>query len=191
MLVFYNVSISIYNGYLLIGYATLFTSFPVFSLILDKDIPKSQVFKYPILYGVSQEGKYMSSKMFLIWFWKSIFQGSVIMLMALFLFQNTSFIKIVTITFTSLIIIEFLNIMTTIRTWNRVIYLSIVLSLFIYLICLIFLRKFLMLSKPGFIDLCKIIFLSFVSWFPIFLFYCIKKLFFPSQLDKIIMEEKL
>jgi phospholipid-translocating ATPase len=36
--VFYFVSMSIFNGVLLLGYSTLFTMFPVFSLIFDEDV---------------------------------------------------------------------------------------------------------------------------------------------------------
>ena len=34
-IIFYYVAIPIYNGYLMLGYTTLYTSFPVFSLVFD------------------------------------------------------------------------------------------------------------------------------------------------------------
>ena len=52
MIIFYFVSIDIYNGYLIVGYATIFTNFPVFALILDTDIPIEQAFNYPMLYSL-------------------------------------------------------------------------------------------------------------------------------------------
>lgn len=51
----------------------------------------------------------MSTKNFLLWFWISIYQGSIIMMMAVLMFEH-SFINIVTITFTSLIFSELLNV---------------------------------------------------------------------------------
>lgn len=36
--IFYFVSIPIFNSYLALGYATIFTFWPVFSLIFDEDI---------------------------------------------------------------------------------------------------------------------------------------------------------
>ena len=36
--VFYFSSISLYQGFLMVGYATVYTMFPVFSLVLDKDV---------------------------------------------------------------------------------------------------------------------------------------------------------
>ena len=34
---FYFVSIPIYNGFLMLGYSTVYTSLPVFSLVFDED----------------------------------------------------------------------------------------------------------------------------------------------------------
>ncbi len=39
-IIFYNVAIPIYNGMLMLGYATFYTSLPVFSLILDEDLSR-------------------------------------------------------------------------------------------------------------------------------------------------------
>ena len=37
-LIFYFVTIPIYNGYLQLGYSTFYTMLPVFSLVLDEDV---------------------------------------------------------------------------------------------------------------------------------------------------------
>lgn len=49
-IVYYFVSIPIYNGALMMGYATLYTSLPVFSLVLDRDVSEEACLKYPPLY---------------------------------------------------------------------------------------------------------------------------------------------
>jgi phospholipid-translocating ATPase len=49
-LVYYGVAIPIYNGYLMLGYATLFTVLPVFSLIFDEDITKNKALEFAELY---------------------------------------------------------------------------------------------------------------------------------------------
>ena len=41
--VFYFASVSLYQGFLMVGYATIFTMLPVFSLVLDKDVAVDQV----------------------------------------------------------------------------------------------------------------------------------------------------
>jgi len=93
----------------MLGYATLYTNFPVFSLVFDEDVPVQAVMKFPPLYKTLQKGRSLSTKTFLIWVWKSIFQGCVIMLSALIVF-NEPFTNIITITFTALIITELLNV---------------------------------------------------------------------------------
>lgn len=37
-LVFYSIAIPIYNGYLMLGYTTVYTMFPVFCIIFDEDV---------------------------------------------------------------------------------------------------------------------------------------------------------
>jgi phospholipid-translocating ATPase len=53
---FYFVPIPIYNGVLMLGYSTVFTMLPVFSLILDEDISRHVSQKYPILYKTTKDG---------------------------------------------------------------------------------------------------------------------------------------
>ena len=72
-IIFYFVAIPIYNGYLILGYSTIYTMFPVFSLVTDEDCSCSAVMKFPILYNTLQKGIVLSTKTFLIWMWKSVF----------------------------------------------------------------------------------------------------------------------
>ncbi len=102
-LVFYSIAIPIYNGYLMLGYTTVYTMFPVFCIIFDEDVDQEKAKDYPQLYQSLQKGRELNYKTFLIWIWKSIYQGSVIMFLSFSIFENT-FVEIITITFTSLII---------------------------------------------------------------------------------------
>ena len=72
-IIYYFVAIAIYNGYLIMGYSTIYTMFPVFSLVTDEDCSESAVMKFPILYSTLQKGRVLSTKTFLIWAWKSLF----------------------------------------------------------------------------------------------------------------------
>ena len=49
--IFYFVAIPIYNGMLMLGYSTIFTSLPCFSLVFDHDVSAEVVMKYPPLYA--------------------------------------------------------------------------------------------------------------------------------------------
>ena len=44
---FYFAPIALYNGVLVAGYATLFTTGPVFSLVLDEDVSETNALKFP------------------------------------------------------------------------------------------------------------------------------------------------
>jgi len=48
--VFYFVATPIYNGFLILGYTTIYTMLPVFSLILDQDVNEKTAIDYPDLY---------------------------------------------------------------------------------------------------------------------------------------------
>lgn len=117
IVMFYFVSIPIYNGFLMLGYSTVYTSLPVFSLVFDQDANVSQIMQFPPLYKTLQKGRLLNFKTFAVWVWKSIYQGSVIILFAL-MFFNDSYTNIVTITFTSLIFIELLNVYTQITKYT-------------------------------------------------------------------------
>jgi len=108
-MIFFSVTIPIYNGYLILCYATVYTSLPVFSLVLDEDVDRETCLKYPILYENLQAGRSLNNKTFLIWIWKSMYQASIIMFLSVTLF-NDSFVMIMSITFTTLIFIELLNV---------------------------------------------------------------------------------
>ena len=106
---FFFAAIPIYNGWLMVGYATFYTMFPVFSLVLDEDVDEKTVMEFPELYKDLQKGRPLSYKTFFIWVLVSVYQGGIIMILAIVLFES-SFINIVGITFTALILAELMNV---------------------------------------------------------------------------------
>jgi phospholipid-translocating ATPase len=48
--VYFSVAIPIYNGFLIVGYTTLYTTLPILCLVLDEDVDMSKVHQYPALY---------------------------------------------------------------------------------------------------------------------------------------------
>jgi phospholipid-translocating ATPase len=50
-IVFFFVAIPVYNGLLMLGYTTIYTSLPVFSLVFDEDCSVNSVMKFPPLYA--------------------------------------------------------------------------------------------------------------------------------------------
>ena len=187
MIAFHFVSINIYNGYLNMFYGTLFTNMVVFSMIFDKDIPIHQAFNYPSLYKLIQEGGELSIKMLMTWIWKAIFQAAVIFLLTLKFMDNT-FLEIITISFTALILVEYLTIITIVRTWHIVMVIGILLSLLIYVLCLTFLRNIFLLSALEIKDFAKIALIVVCGWLPLQVIHLIQRYCFPSPIDKIIKE---
>lgn len=74
--VFYVSSVALYQGFLMVGYATIYTMFPVFSLVLDQDISSHLALTYPELYKELSKGRSLSYKTFFIWVLISIYQGN-------------------------------------------------------------------------------------------------------------------
>ena len=103
--IYYFVSVPIYTGWLLVGYSTVYTMVPVFALVLDEDVSEDDVDRFPELYKELHKSRSLSTRTFLQWVCKAIYQGGVIMLTAIYLFE-VYFIRIVTITFTALILTE-------------------------------------------------------------------------------------
>nr|KAF6421719.1 putative ATPase phospholipid transporting 9B (putative) [Rousettus aegyptiacus] len=73
--VFYFASVPLYQGFLMVGYATVYTMFPVFSLVLDQDVKPEVAMLYPELYKDLTKGRSLSFKTFLVWVLISIYQG--------------------------------------------------------------------------------------------------------------------
>ena len=184
MLLFYYLPIAIYNGNLILGYTTIYTALPVISLIFDQDTHVHNVLKFPSLYRELQKGREMSSKRFLWWFWKSLFQSSVIMVSAVMLFENI-FIKIATVTFTCLIFAELLNVYIEIRKFHWVMIVSLGLTFGCYIVSLLFLKSILDFSYLSLENLVKIIAVTLLSWLPFFSLRKVRKCMYPEAHEKL------
>ncbi len=91
--------------------------------------------------GAGNQGRELSYRGFFVWVWQSVYQGGVIMLLAIFLFES-SLVNIVAITFTALILAELLNVAFEIHTWNRYIVLSEILTFLLYFASMLILTSY-------------------------------------------------
>ena len=186
---YYYVSIQIYNGYLMLGYATLFTNFPIFAQIFIEDVNLEQAYDYPVLYKLLAKGRETSLKTFLVWTWKSIYQAAVIMIGSLKFFEN-SFLEIVTITFTSQIMIEMLNVASEIRNYHPVIIGSQIGSILLYLFCQLILPEVFQLSEINISVVCKVFGIVFIAWTPFKIYDFIGYQCWPTTKEKIRKEAR-
>jgi phospholipid-translocating ATPase len=138
---FFYLAIPVYNGWLMVGYATFYTMFPVFSLVLDEDVDVRQVFMYPELYKELQKGRPLSYKTFFIWVFLSTYQGAVIMIFAIVLFART-LSNLVAITLTALLPSELVNSAMEGHKWHILILVSEVISVMMYFVSMIVLRTY-------------------------------------------------
>ncbi|KIJ61190.1 hypothetical protein HYDPIDRAFT_138015 [Hydnomerulius pinastri MD-312] len=139
--IFYFAPIALYQGWLMMGYATIYTMAPVFSLVLDQDVNEDLALIYPELYKELTKGRALSYKTFFQWLMISVYQGAAIMIMSLVLFE-TEFLNIVSISFTALIINELIMVALEITTWHIYMVISEVVTLFFYVISIAFLPEY-------------------------------------------------
>ncbi|KAF8542246.1 phospholipid-translocating P-type ATPase [Trichophaea hybrida] len=110
--------IALYQGWLLVGYATLYTMFPVFSLVLDQDVDEHLANLYPELYKELTEGRSLSYRTFFVWVLVSIYQGGVIQGLSQILVGLDHFKRMVTVSFTVLVLNELIMVALEITTWH-------------------------------------------------------------------------
>ena len=135
--------IALYRDWLLVGYATIYTMAPVFSLVLDKDVDEGLANLYPELYKELTLGKSLSYKTFFIWVAISIYQGLIIqggseLLVPGYTSAQTSdpdapiltdsigFKRMVAVSYTVLVINELFMVSAEITTWHPVMIFSII-----------------------------------------------------------------
>lgn len=165
-IMFFFVAIPIYNGFLMLGYATIYTALPVFSLVFDVDADVQSVMQFPPLYKTLQKGRSLNLKTFAVWIWKSVYQGSVIILFAIIMF-NDSYVNIVTITFSALICIEILNVYTQIHNFNMQMVLIQVCTAVTYFMSIILLKSYFETSYMDEVFALKVGIISMITWAPI------------------------
>ncbi|XP_075253363.1 putative phospholipid-transporting ATPase IIB [Convolutriloba macropyga] len=182
---FYFAAVSLYHGFLVVGYATLFTVLPVFSLVFDKDVRPDVAMMYPELYKELLKGRYLTLKTFLIWVLVSIYQASVLMYGALLLFDE-EFLHIVSISFTGLVLTEWIMVCLTIETWIWVHAVAILISVACYTATVFidtgtFTRDFVFSWE----FVWKVVVITVVSCVPIYIIKILKKKFSPAAYSKL------
>ena len=134
----------LYRDWLLVGYATVYTMMPVFSLVLDKDVDEDLANLYPELYKELTAGRSLSYKTFFIWVLVSIYQGGIIQGCSQLLVAKDG-PRMVSVSFTTLILNELIMVAFEIVTWHWIMAASILATAAIYVAFIPFL--------PGYFDL--------------------------------------
>ncbi|KAL8734496.1 MAG: hypothetical protein Q9166_001396 [cf. Caloplaca sp. 2 TL-2023] len=129
----------LYRDWLLVGYATVYTMAPVFSLVLDKDVDEGVANLYPELYKELTNGQSLSYRTFFVWVAVSIYQGSIIQGLSQILVGgfkepgDIKFQKMVSVSFTVLVINELIMVACEIVTWHRIMVASLLGTMAVYI----------------------------------------------------------
>lgn len=119
----------------------------------------------------------------------SIYQGLVIMSMSLLMFKEPIF-NIVTITFTALILIELLNVISEVSKITKIMLISMSISVIFYLVSILCLTQYLDIAAFDLRFLTNILMVATVSWLPLYLIKLYMSIYHPSEDQKIMMETK-
>ncbi|KAL1933234.1 hypothetical protein VTP01DRAFT_7324 [Rhizomucor pusillus] len=182
---FYFAPIAIYQGMLIVGYATIYTMAPVFSLVLDQDVSEDIAMLYPELYKELTKGRSLSYRTFFTWLLISVYQGGAIMVLSILLFEE-EFIHIVAISFTALIFNELLMVALEINTWHRIMVIAEVVTMLIYigsmwLLPTYFDMSFILTTR----FVWKVAVITAVSSFPLYIAKIIKRRYAPPSYTKL------
>ena len=146
---------ALYRDWLLVGYATVYTMFPVFSLVLDRDVDEALANLYPELYKELTLGRTLNYRTFFIWLAISTYQGIIIQGLSQILVgaldpstppphadspanaalepqRSLYTLRMVAVSFTCLVINELVMVAIEIVTWHWVMVVSLVGTALIY-----------------------------------------------------------
>ena len=166
--IFFFNAIPIYNGILMMGYATIYTNMPVFSIVLDQHADEEKLMEFPRLYKSAQGRKEIGFPSFCLCVLKSIYQGALIIILSILLFPENNFINIVSITFTSLIFTELLNVMTEINKFHWAMGISEVVTVIVYMVSMFALKSYFDLNYLFSTEfILRVIIITLCSWLPL------------------------
>jgi len=182
--IFFFCSVALYQGFLMVGYATVYTNFPVFSLVLDRDISPKMALSYPELYKDLVKGRSLSYKTFFLWVLISVYQGGVLMYGAMLLFED-ELIHIVSISFTALILTELLMVGLTVRTWHPLMLPAHLLSLLFYAASVLWMHYFDLAFIASADFWWKVIVITLVSCLPLYILKLLQRTITPPTYSKL------
>ncbi|KAH0787392.1 putative phospholipid-transporting P-type ATPase [Histomonas meleagridis] len=183
-LIYNFVPTKLYNDWLNMGFATFFTSLPVFSLIFDTFVDLSTVMEFPELYVKCQKGRYFSPKTFMQWIWLAIYQGSVIIYTTInvYGFQGIDERHMQSIAFTAMILTELVLIAIELNRFTLTSVVAEILSFLMYFITIFLLPEafdiYFMFTKEFIV---KTLFLTIICILPLLISQFYQKRFNPTH----------
>lgn len=122
----------LFINWLMVGYATVYTNAPVFSLVFDRDVDEHLANLYPELYKELKSGRSLSYRSFFTWVLISVYQGAVIEGLSQILLDSISGPRLISISFTALVVNELLMVAIAVTTWHPVMIFSLLGTALVY-----------------------------------------------------------
>ena len=110
----------LFKDWLLVGYATVYTSAPVFSLVFDRDVDEHLANLYPELYKELKTGKSLSYQTFFTWVGVSVYQGIIIQGLTQLLVGAVDGPRMLSVSFTVLVLNELIMVAVAVTTWHPI-----------------------------------------------------------------------
>ena len=110
----------LFKDWLMVGYATVYTMLPVFSLVLDTDVDEHLANLYPELYKELKSGKSLSYKTFFTWVLVSVYQGIIIQGLSQLLANEIDGPRMLSVSFTVLVLNELIMVAVSVTTWHPI-----------------------------------------------------------------------
>lgn len=136
----------LFKDWLLVGYATLYTSAPVFSLVYDRDVDEHLANLYPELYKELKTGKSLSYQTFFTWVGVSVYQGIIIQGLTQLLVGAVDGPRMLSVSFTVLVLNELIMVAVAVTTWHPIMIACIVGTFAVYAASVPFLGDYFDLS---------------------------------------------
>lgn len=187
-LLFNIVPSPLYNDWLMMGFATFFTNFSVFSLIFDTFVDEQTVIAFPELYHKCQKGRYLSAKTFIGWTLLAIYQGFVIVFLSSSVFgiYRRDIRDLQSISFTSMIFTELCLICFEVNRFNILSVLAEILSCTIYISAMFALKDAFDTSFILTMEfLCKILLVTSIAVLPIVIIELMTRKCAPTHEDQL------
>jgi len=147
-----TLPVTVFPSFLMVGFTTFFTQLPVLSLIYNRDVTPKMANDYPELYKELTKARVLTFKTFLIWTLISIYEAAIIMFGGYCALMGPSgffsqtpvaieYAKLNNVTFTVLLLSEFVIILLTVEKWHYFFIVSQVLSFLIYVCAIAFMEN--------------------------------------------------
>ncbi|KAL2007361.1 hypothetical protein VTN00DRAFT_8799 [Thermoascus crustaceus] len=176
----------LFINWLLVGYATIYTNAPVFSLVLDRDVDEELANLYPELYKELKSGRSLSYRSFFTWVLVSVYQGSVIQGLSQILMDAITGPRLISISFTALVLNELLMVAIAVTTWHPIMIFCIIGTALVYAVSVPFLGDYFDLQYIITVDwVWRVVVVSAVSLVPVWIGKVVKGAWSPPSYRKV------